>query len=160
MRHFFLQLIFFTLISHFMSACGFYVAPAVSQVNASIDASKNSLFAQVLKKHLNPSLTPTLSVEIQREKQQKSIANYRDGIASGYYLVLYVPVKVYKNKQLILQTTLTRSRYLSDSATTLAGQLQQQTQYNYLRNALVSEFAKRLNLLSKTHSTLSKNYAN
>ena len=135
-----------------LTSCGFHTSNnRIVHINADIIAPKNHPFAKLLTKSLESndqkSSNAPLTIHFESERQIKNIGAYNKGIASGHYLILTIPVKVYQKNKLLLKTSLTNSIYVPDTGTTLANQLQQNSHYQYLRQRILRNFLIQLGTL-------------
>ncbi len=139
------------LMGLLLSGCGFHTPQKPkTTINANIIAAEGHAFARLLKRVIgaNPKASSTtLEIKLAPEQQETSIGSYSKGVVSGYYLVINVPVKVYRNQKLVLEIVLTNSAYLSDTGSDLSDRLQQNSRYQSLRESLVRQLLARLSNL-------------
>jgi LPS-assembly lipoprotein len=91
----------------------------------------------------------SLVVQIDNEVQKKQTATYSNGVSSSYTLTLSVPVKIFRNKKILLSKTLTASTTIGKLPTTQADRLQIDTNYLQLRNIVVTKLLRRLRYLDE-----------
>ncbi|CAB9538906.1 hypothetical protein [uncultured Gammaproteobacteria bacterium] len=137
------------LIFSLLSACGFHTPTKITALNVLITGKVDSVFAIKLKTHFNVEVAQSLVVQIDNEVQKKQTATYSNGVSSSYTLTLSVPVKIFRNKKILLSKTLTASTTIGKLPTTQADRLQIDTNYLQLRNIVVTKLLRRLRYLDE-----------
>ncbi|CAB5500456.1 hypothetical protein [Bathymodiolus thermophilus thioautotrophic gill symbiont] len=137
------------LLSSLLGACDFHIPTKVVALNASITGKTDSVFAIKLKEHFDTEAAQSFIVQVGNEAQRKQAATYLDGTASSHTLTLSVPVKIFRNKKLLLSKTLSASTTTSKLPTTQANRLQIDASYTQLRSTIITELLRRLEYLDE-----------
>lgn len=144
------KLLLALIISATLSSCGFHTPYANTSLNANVISSDNNAFANALTKRFNAEAPKQLQVEIGAEQQHKHTSSYTtSGQSNNYTLTLSVPVRVSKQKTLLLSDTLSASQYMGKMSLEQADRLQTQEAYQQLRQRLVKQLLRKLARLNE-----------
>lgn len=137
------------LITTLLSACGFHTPHQEVALNAKIIAKAHNPFAIAFKKHLNPNIAQSLTLQIGDEIFKKQTASYKsNGEINSYNLNLSVPIQVFdRNKKRLFIDTLTAKSHIKRIIATQAHRLQIEENHQQLRDSLVKKLLRILKKL-------------
>lgn len=144
-----INLIIIIIFSSLLSACSFHTPTKITTLNAVITGKVNSVFATKLKTYFDVEAAQSFTIQIGNEVQNKRTVTYLDGIANSYTLTLGIPVKIFRNKKLLLSKTLIANATIEKLPTTQTNRLQIDISYMQLRKTIMTKLLRRLRYLNE-----------
>ena len=116
------------------SACSISSNIATKQISAKIVSSKDNKVANIIKGSL--SAGDDFIIHIADEIRQKNISTLDKNVVTTHKLTISIAVEVYKRGKLLLKEVISASVYNKNSNTTTANELQENINYEHIREKL------------------------
>ncbi len=114
------------------------------QIQVYVQANNNNKIANIIKNSIRNNKSSNITIDIGNEKRGKNISTINKNIATGHKLTLQTLVKIYKNNKLVFNKILKNSIYSSDTNSYLTNNLQDELNYDNLREKIAHKLLIKL----------------